>query len=129
MSVSPVQNNLCVHTIFFHESPQARATSVIEWATQVVQVIEYGVILMRCCRQTVARAWAPAEDILLREHGRPQKTFCSSFSVCWPCNANGRTQKMSNVTATVTYSVFPIRKFYTEKLFVLVRMDILRMDI
>ena len=33
-----------------------------------------------------------------------------------------------NVTATVTYTVFPIRKFYTEKMFVLVRMDILRLS-
>ena len=67
-------------------------------------------------------------------HERPQKffkgrgaksTFWLSFSLCWRCNANGRTQKMSNDTATVTYSVFPLRKFYTEKMFVLVRMDIL----
>jgi len=36
--------------------------------------------------------------------------------------------KMSNVTATVTYSVFPIRIFYTEKMFVLVKMDILRLS-
>jgi len=42
------------------------------------------------------------------------------------CNANGRTQKMSSVMATVTYNVFPIRKFYTEKLVVLMRLDILR---
>jgi len=33
-------------------------------------------------------------------------------------------RKMSNVTATVTYSVFHIRTFCTEKMFVLVRMDI-----
>ena len=33
-------------------------------------------------------------------------------------------RKKFSVTATVTYSVFPIRKFYTEKMFVLVRMDI-----
>jgi len=39
-----------------------------------------------------------------------KSTFCLSFSVCWrsKCNANGRTQKLSNVMATVTYSVFPI---------------------
>jgi len=37
-------------------------------------------------------------------------------------------KQMSNVAATVTYSVFPIRKFYTEKMFVLVRMDILRLS-
>jgi len=55
-------------------------------------------------------------------------TLCLSFSVCWRCNANGRTQKMSNVTATVTYSVYPIGTFYTEKMFVLVRMDILRLS-
>ena len=30
--------------------------------------------------------------------------------------------------ATVTYSVFPIRKFYTEKMFFLLRMDILRLS-
>ena len=53
--------------------------------------------------------------------------FCLYFSVFWRWNANRRKQKMSNVTATVTYSVCPIRKFYTEKMFVLVRMDILRL--
>jgi len=37
-------------------------------------------------------------------------------------------KKPSNFTATVTYSVFPVRKFYTEKMFVLVRMDILRLS-
>jgi len=37
-------------------------------------------------------------------------------------------KRMSNVTATVTYSVFPIRKFYTEEMFALVRMDILRLS-
>ena len=56
--------------------------------------------------------------------GGPKSTFCLSFSVCWRCNANGRTQKMCNVTATITTTVFPIRNFYTEKMFVLVRMDI-----
>jgi len=35
-------------------------------------------------------------------------------------------KKMFSVMATVTYNVFPIRKFYTEKMFVLVRLDILR---
>jgi len=44
MSVCPVQNDLSFQTIPFPESPQARATSVIEWATQVVQVIEYTVL-------------------------------------------------------------------------------------
>jgi len=71
-------------------------------------------------------AWASAEifpggkvDILL------------IFSVCWrsKCNVNGRTQKMSNVMATVTYNVFPIRKFNTEKIFVLVRLDILKTEL
>ena len=31
--------------------------------------------------------------------------------------------------ATVTYNVFPIRKFYTEKIFVLVRLDILKTEL
>jgi len=34
------------------------------------------------------------------------------------------TKKMPIVTATVAYSVFPPRKFYTKKIFVLVSMDI-----
>jgi len=34
------------------------------------------------------------------------------------------TMKMSIVTATVAYSVFYLRKFYTKKMFVLVSMDI-----
>jgi len=49
-------------------------------------------------------------------HVRPQTFFQEgakprfwlSFSVCWRCNANGRTRKISNVTARVTYSVFLI---------------------
>jgi len=60
--------------------------------------------------------------------GGAKSTFCLSFSVCWRCSANGHTQKMSNVTATVTYAVFPIRKFYTKKMFDLVRMDVLRLS-
>jgi len=72
------------------------------------------------------------------QHGLPQKFFqwgkvdiLLIFSGCWrsKCNANGRTQKMSNVMATVTYNVFPIRKFYTEKIFVLVRLDILKTEL
>jgi len=65
-------------------------------------------------------AWASAEIF----PGGPKSTFGLYFSVCWRCNTNGRTQKMSNVTATVTCSAFPIRKFYAEKMFVLVRMDV-----
>ena len=34
------------------------------------------------------------------------------------------TKKMPIVTATVAHSVFPPRKFYTKKMFVLVSMDI-----
>jgi len=37
-------------------------------------------------------------------------------------------RKMSNVPATVAYSVFLVRKLYTEKMFVLVSMDILRLS-
>ena len=37
-------------------------------------------------------------------------------------------KKMFNVTETVAYSVFPVRKLYTEKMFVLVSMDILRLS-
>jgi len=37
-------------------------------------------------------------------------------------------KKMSNVTATVAYSAFLGRKFYTEQMFVLVSMDILRLS-
>jgi len=35
---------------------------------------------------------------------------------------------MSNVMATVAHSVFLARKLYTEQMFVLVRMDILRLS-
>jgi len=37
-------------------------------------------------------------------------------------------KKISNVTATVACSVFPVRKFYTEQMFVSVSMDILRLS-
>ena len=37
-------------------------------------------------------------------------------------------RKMFNVTATVAYSVFFVRKLYTEQMFVLVSMDILRLS-
>jgi len=37
-------------------------------------------------------------------------------------------KKMFNVTATVAYSVFFIRKLYTEQMFVVVSMDILRVS-
>jgi len=36
--------------------------------------------------------------------------------------------KMSNVTLTVAYSVFLVRKVYTEHMFVLVSTDILRLS-
>jgi len=39
-----VQNDLSFQTIPFTERPQARATLVVEWATEVVQVIEYTVL-------------------------------------------------------------------------------------
>jgi len=63
-----------------------------------------------------------------RNFSRAGQSRHFAFSVCWrsKCNANGRTQKVSNVMATVTYNVFPIRTFYTEKILVLVRLDILR---
>jgi len=34
-------------------------------------------------------SWASAEIFA----GGAKSTFCLSFSVCWQCNANGRTQK------------------------------------
>ena len=37
-------------------------------------------------------------------------------------------KKMSNVTATVAYSVFLVRKLYIEQMFVLVSMEILRLN-
>jgi len=37
-------------------------------------------------------------------------------------------RKISNVTATIAYSVFLVRKLYTEKMFVLASMDILRLN-
>jgi len=69
-------------------------------------------------------------------HGRPQKffqggkaTFRLSFSDCWRCNANGHIKKeMFSVTATVAYSVFLVRRFYIEKMFVLVSMDFLKLS-
>jgi len=38
------------------------------------------------------------------------------------------TNKMSNVTATVGNNVFPVRKLYTEQMFVLVSVNILRLS-
>jgi len=38
------------------------------------------------------------------------------------------TKQMPIITATVAYSIFPQRKFYTKKMFVLVSMDILRLS-
>jgi len=38
------------------------------------------------------------------------------------------TKQMPIVTATVAYSVFPLRKFYTKQMFVLVSTDILRLS-
>jgi len=38
------------------------------------------------------------------------------------------TKKMPNVTTTVAYSVFPLRKLYTKQMFVLVNMNILRLS-
>jgi len=38
------------------------------------------------------------------------------------------TKKMSNVTATVAYSVFLVRELYTEQMLVSVSMDILRLS-
>jgi len=37
-------------------------------------------------------------------------------------------EKMSNVTATVAYSSFLVRKLYTEQMFVLVSMEIVRLS-
>jgi len=37
-------------------------------------------------------------------------------------------KKMSNVTATVAYSVFLVRKLYTEQMFVLMSMGILSLS-
>jgi len=37
-------------------------------------------------------------------------------------------KKMFNVTATVTCSVFLVRKLYSEQMFVLVSMDFLRLS-
>jgi len=41
--------------------------------------------------------------------------------------SNAVTATMSNVTATVAYSVFLVRKLYTEQMFVLLSVDILRL--
>jgi len=57
-------------------------------------------------------------------HGRPQKIFqrggkVDTLLILFSLLAWQRKwtyTKMSNVTAAVTYSVFPIRKFYTEKI-------------
>jgi len=38
------------------------------------------------------------------------------------------TNKISNVTATAGNSVVPVRKLYTEQIFVLVSMSILRLS-
>ena len=50
-SVRTVQYDLFIHTTPFPESPQGQAIHFLEWTTHVVQVIECGIIFMRCCRQ------------------------------------------------------------------------------
>jgi len=70
-------------------------------------------------------------------HGRPQEFFQWGGKVdillifLWLLTMQRKfmyTKKtMSNVTATVAYSAFLVRKVYTEQLFVLVNMDILRL--
>jgi len=56
-------------------------------------------------------------------HGHPQNlfqggatsTFCLSFSDCWQCNANGRTQKENDhYYVNSCLQCLPVRKLYTE---------------
>jgi len=69
------------------------------------------------------------------EHGRPQKFFQggakSNFAYLFQIVGDAtdvHKNKMSNVTATLANSVFPVRKLYTEQIFVLVSVDILRLS-
>jgi len=73
-------------------------------------------------------------------HGRPQKFFLGGQSRHFAyvfVVVDDATQidvytytkeKMSNVTATVAYSSFLVRKLYTEQMFVLVSMEIVRLS-
>ena len=69
-------------------------------------------------------AWASAQLF----PGGSKSTFCLSFhTVGDATQMDVHKKKMSNVTATVATSVFPVRKLYTEHRFVLESMDISRL--
>jgi len=67
------------------------------------------------------------------QHGRPQKFFQGGGEVdvlliflrllAMQRKWTYKKEKLSSVTATVAYSVFPVRKLCTEQMFVLVSMD------
>jgi len=71
-------------------------------------------------------------------HGRPQKFFQGGGKVdillifLWFLTMQRKLtytkEILSNVTAAVTYSAFLVRKLYTEQMFALVSMDILRLS-
>ena len=88
----------------------------------------------------VHRVWSLIfifEPIWAYGHGRPQKIFqggkVAILLIFFRLLAmqrkwTYRKKKMSNVTTTVANSVFLVRKLYTEQMFILVSMDILRLS-
>jgi len=76
-------------------------------------------------------------DGLGLDHGRPQKfsrggkvdiLFIFFWLLAMQRKLTYTKKKMSNVTATVAYSIFLVRKLCTEQMFVLVSMAILRLS-
>ena len=79
-----------------------------------------------------------ANNFFTGDHGRPQKISRRGGKVdillifFWLLTMQRKLtytkKKMSNVTATVAYSSFLVRKIYTEQMFVLVSMEIVRLS-
>ena len=71
-------------------------------------------------------------------HGRPQKFFQGGGkvdilliffrSLAMQRKWTYTKEKMFSVTATVAYSVFPVRKLYSKQMFVLASMDFLKLS-
>jgi len=69
-------------------------------------------------------AWAPAEIFPWGE----SQHFSYLLLIVDEATQIDVHKKMSNVTATIAYSAFLVRKLYTEQAFGLVSMDILRLS-
>jgi len=71
-------------------------------------------------------SWASAECF---PGGGKSRHFAYLFQIVGDATQmDVHKKKMSSVTATVANSVFLVRKLYTEQMFVLMSMDILRLS-